>query len=295
MRKLIFLFLAAGSLIFVQSCGNNNSENNQQSEKDSVMNKSENTEVKETKSVKEFANIPELLKKSDFTAEEFCNVTNFLFQKEAVLLVYPYAYPGNKEVKIHGRNIQMLNKKDNSGKKVSINVKLKIELPEQTVKAGKLLAIKGKLDMGYRVDDKWGNKLTMSIYDAEIIKSEDEGYEGFNSIADLDLSKPVFSGDLANALTSVYETLAAKDLISVTGVYYATTTSKDGNGNILATRVDLGEKAVNPIYKVGCSFDGKVDSDALDAKRTAGEKLTIEGKFGGSAWTPKLSHCKIKN
>ncbi len=295
MKKLIYFLVAFSLFFFAQSCGNNDSENDNES-KDSLKTENNKTEGETSivSNVKEFAYIPELLKKTEFTAEEFCGITNFLFQKEITLLVYPYAYPGNKEVKIYGKRMQMLSAKDNSIKQVKIGVTFKDELAEQTVSAGKLLAIKGKLDAGYSVSEKWGNAVYIKIYDAELLPSFENSYETFSSIADLDLNNPVFSGDLANALTSVYETLNKKETITLTGIYYSTTTSKDSNGNIINTRVDIGEKAVNPKYKIGCNFDESVNSDELEAQRSAGKKITIEGKFGGSDWNPKLIHCKIK-
>lgn len=233
----------------------------------------------ETEIKKEFEDIDDLMTKNTFTTAEFSRLTTFLYQKEATLVGYPYAYPGDSEVEFVPNTTQMIDGVDNNSMSVKISVTFKNGAENKQLKKGELFALKGKLDVGYNVTEKWGNETYIKLYDAEY--AENTPTESFGAVTEMDLSKPVLLSELYLVMNAHYEKINAKESIEIVDEYNNTSTSTTSYG--VTYDVVLGNEA--PVH---CYVTDGPDNDALNAKRNAGEHVKIKGKFGGSGYTPSL-------
>ena len=240
----------------------------------------------------EFADIAKLADQSSLTNVELNRLILFLNDKEVTLTGYPYAYPlgEGEEVEFKPNSSDMLDGIDNSVDNCSIRIKFKNETEPRMMHIGDLFAVKGKIDISYSVSEEWGNTTRISLSDAEYVDNAEAKGGELTSIEGIDLSKQIFCGDLFSLMDKHYGALAKKK-ISVSGKYISTTVSKSPEGEILEIRIDLGDSD----NKVGCEMVDEPNGDDLNAKRSAGKDVVIEGTFSGITFdNPRINGGVIK-
>lgn len=224
----------------------------------------------------EFTDIADLLAKKKYAPHELRRLCTFLYQKEAVITGYPYAYPADKEVQFIPGRTEMIDAKNNSESKVNISITFKGEEEPRTLKMGELFAVKGKLNISYTVHEKWGNSLNFEITDAEFVEEVTDTKNTLSSIAAIDLKQAIFCGDLNTLMTNHYESLVKRGPIELTGDYQLTTTSTNSSGT--SWNLSIGESPT-----VFCYTLEEPDNKKLDRLRSEGKQITVHGHFGGCA------------
>jgi hypothetical protein len=262
------------------ACGGNESSQNKS-------NKGEDSQLT-TIAALEFEDIEGLFSKTSFSPEEYTRATTFLSGKEISLLGYPYAYPGGKDVDFKLNYTTMLDGIDNSSKTIEVKLQFKEPGENVTIPAAQLFAVKGKLDIGYKVDEKWGNSLYITVYDATFTSVDETNRLSFTKIAEIDITKQVFVGDLVNVMKNYYENFFNKDAFEIIGDYSHTLTSTTAYGTY--HNIVLGTSDA-PVH---CYLTSEPNNDELTAKRSAGEKIKIMGTFGGASQVATLNNGKLK-
>ncbi len=291
--KLLNILFLSGLISFFVSC-NGSEQNNKNENSGSDTTVTQENVTKEQNAVKEFEGVSALSGKTDFTVHELNRATTFLYSKEGILVGYPNAYEQDTAVKFTNGGVTMIGATDKNKTKTSVRIRFKNNFDEKMLKTKELFAVKGKFNISYSVSEKWGNTLYLKMYDAEFLPVENTKYEELASLDDIILSKPIFCDDLYNLLKTQYENIYNKDKISVTGVYNGTTTSKDGKGNIIETRVDLYDTGYGLRCKVGCAMKEVPDEQMLLNSQNNKQNVTIEGKFAGFWDNAKISNGVLK-
>ena len=240
---------------------------------------------------KPFADVVDLTKKSNLNTVEFNRVVNFLNGSEITLTGHPYAHYRGKayEIEFKPNSTRMIDAKDNSLKNTEIYIKFKGEPKIRIMKTGDLFTVKGILEVAHSVSE-YGATTRLKLKNAEFIDDIEAKTEKINSLADLNLEKPIFCGDLYSILSQHYLDLA-KNKLSISGAYISTTVSKSLEGEILEIRVDLG----NRDNKVGCEMLTEPNRDTLNAKRSGGKNIIIEGSFSGITFgNPRITGGLLK-
>ncbi len=298
--RIKYLTISLAITLALASCGNSDKENTNTDENVAT----DTTAVKETKvePVKEFAGISDLAKKNSFTVEELNRALCFLGKKKCILVGYPYAYSQDTISNQSSNNFKMIEGKGVNDSKFKVKITFKNSFDNKSLKTHKLFAVKGTLRIRYRLSDsKWGNSFYFDVYDAEFVDLESDSYDKLTSLDDLDLSKPVFCGDLGTLLFNHFETFAKKDKIDVTGFYNGTTMSRKSDGTTIDVRVDLYDinkgalEGENP--NVGCHMLKELTEEEnakLKAAQDNNKKVTIEGTFLSCEWFPEMKNCTIK-
>ena len=238
-----------------------------------------------------FADVVDLAGKSSLNTVEFNRVVNFLNGVKVTLTGHPYAYPLGEgaEVEFKPNSTGMIDAMDNSLKNVEISLRFKGEPKARMMKIGDLFTVKGILEVSHSVSE-YGTTTRLKLKDAEFIDGVEAKVGDVKSLADLDPAKPMFCGDLYSILSQHYLDLAKKKL-TISGAYISTTVSKSLEGEILEIRVDLGSRD----NEVGCEMVTKPDGDTLNAKRSAGKDVVIEGTFSGITFgNPRITGGQLK-
>lgn len=279
--KKITQFLSLITITLMIACGSSDTKPATETPKEKEVN------AVNTTSVLEFEDINTLASKSSFSADEFSRVTTFLSGKEITLVGYPNAYPGSKEVEFKINYTSMIDAIDNSLKNIEVSIKFKETGENVMLSAGVLFAVTGKIDIGYTVDEKWGNKMYITIYDASFVETDESKQTAFTSISELDLSKQINISNIYQLMHTHYENLFNKSTIEIVDNYSHTLTSTTSYGTHY--NVVLGKENL-----VHCFTTDEPNSEDLNAKRNAGEPIKIIGNFGGCSQTATLKHSTIQ-
>ncbi len=277
-------------ILGITSCGGG--ETDESKENDGHSTNSDSTEVVEAPvELSEFAAAMELSSKNDFNAGEFTKATVFLWEREGIVTGYPMAYASDPDtITLKSNNFNMIDNPDEFQKTISIKVKFK-DNAEMKVQKGVKYAVKGNIYLSFS-DVSFGNAVSISIYEAEIVPVDEANSASLSSIADIDLSKQMFCGDLSNVSNAYYDIFKTKESITVTGPFSHTVSSgtADANGVYPYNNVYL-----DPSYNVTCAMLSAPDADFLNAQRDAGKDVTIKGKFASTYSTAFLKDAEIVN
>ncbi|MFT5779225.1 MAG: hypothetical protein ACI837_002182 [Crocinitomicaceae bacterium] len=235
------------------------------------------------------ADIAELAGKSSLTNVEFNRVVNFINDQEVTLTGFPYIYPSAEDVEFKPNSTGMIDGIDNSVKNIEVRLQFKGDPEVRTMKAGELFAVKGTLEVSHSVSE-YGSTTRVTLKEAEFVDGATAKSGDMKTIADLDPSKQIFCGDLYSIMHEHYLGLAKKK-ITISGAYVSTTISKSQEGEIREIRVDLGDSD----NKVGCEMVAEPNGDDLNAKRSAGKDVAIEGTYSGIVFgNPRISGGVLK-
>ena len=136
----------------------------------------------------------------------------------------------------------------------------------------------------------FGNAVSLSIYAAVVVPLDDANSIELNSIADLDLTKQIFCGNLSSVSNSFFEGFKNKESITITAPFshIVSSGSADANGVYPYNNVYL-----DPSYNVTCAMLTAPDADYLNAQRDAGKDVVIKGKFASTYSTAFLKDAEI--
>ncbi|TNE54942.1 MAG: hypothetical protein EP338_05715 [Bacteroidetes bacterium] len=284
MKKIILTLTLLGSFVLLNSCksGETDPSTNETSQKES-------DEQKQAENMDSFAFLKELAPKKSFSPEELARLCTFLYKKEIVLSGYPYAYAADTEIEFVPNSTGILNAKNNSISSTEVKIKFKEGTENRKLKAGELFAVKGKIDVEFAADEQWGNTTTIKIWDAEFVESVQDTKGQLSSIDQLDLTVPVYCGDLHSLMHQHFEAIRGKGNITVTGDYQLTITSKTSYGT--HWNVTLGKQT-----PIRCYTKEEPNNDRLNQIRSEGKQISAQGvlqavQMGGV----DLEECVILN
>lgn len=267
MKKIMYTLAA---IALLSACGTKDKGENKEGGADSTA-----TETKE-EGVKEDASILDPAKddlSKAITTSQLIKSMSAYYGKTVQMIVYPTVYVDQEKCK---QDMSGTATPDGSETAVAINF---TTVPDLAIAKGKPYILKGKItEIGY-----WSE---LKVTEAELKPVEGESKtSAFNPKA--------ISGDVVYSVQDIINSIKAwdKKVITVTGDYWGTTTSKSADGKkLLEERVDL--QLPGDEQKVGCSFAAEGAAKELQPSQ---KNVSIQGEvdYKMHYGAPYLLNCKI--